>query len=75
MGTLQDRMTRLVVKTNVGLHCILNRVVRSAMKTLHELLALFEQRMDGFVVQLWQRGRRFMCELLMWLIVEVLTMR
>ena len=75
MGTLQDRVKRLVVKTKVGLHCILNRVVRSAMMTLHELVALFEQRMDGFVVQLWRRGRRFMYDLLMWLIVEVLTMR
>ena len=75
MGTLQDRMTRLVVKTNVGLHCILNRVVWSATNTLHELVALFEQRMDGFVVQLWRRRRRFMYELVMWLIMEVLTMR
>ena len=75
MGTLQDRVMRLVVKTNVGLHCILNRVVRSAMNTLHELVALLDQRMDWYVVQLWRRGRRSMYELVMWLIMEVMTMR
>ena len=60
------RLVMEPTRNNVGLHRIMNRVVRFVVKTLHEVVARFYQGMSGFVVQPLEMRRRFASDTVMW---------